>query len=79
MKIWMTTKYDTFFDLDKWAEEMSELEWVTPTDRIDDFLKFKLNKAEEDGDYKTVISIEDHYYDIYDRLEKTIEEKGIEF
>ena len=77
MKIWITTQYDTFFDFDEWAEEMAELEWITPTDPIEDFLEFKLDKAEEDGDYKTVVSIEDHYYNIYDKLKETIEKNGV--
>ena len=78
MKMWITTQYDTFFDFDEWAKEIAELKWVAPTDPVEDFLEFKIVRAEEERNYKMVISIEDHYCDIYDRLKETIEKNEVE-
>ena len=80
MKIWITTQYDTYFDFDEWAEEAKEIPYPKGSDPIADFIECKLERAEDEGDYATVVAIEmDNDHRIYDYFKKTIEEKRIEW
>lgn len=65
MKMWIETKYETFYDFNKWVEEYNsykeKYEWV-----ISDYLDFKIDQAEEKGDYALLVSIERNKSRIYD-------------